>query len=153
MLSRKKRGKKPTTWKLLQPNLKLHFFVSSLGTVCRARQWPRCNFLWESQFDIIMFSWWKHPSKNCKQIIPNHRHPRIHLPFTCTRCAYKRMGHFCCSSCVVLHFSLLILWQDLLFFWWLNKKIWSSYRNRALTKTESHSQACGGKADPSHWVW
>lgn len=151
MLSRKNRKK---TLKTTPAKLEITFFVSSLGTVCRARQWPRRNFLWESQFDIIMFSWWKHPSKTANKLFQTTDTPEstclshVHAVLTSTRVIF-----FCCSSCVMLHFSLLILWQDLMFFWWLNKKIWSSHGNRALTKTESHSQPCGGKADPSHWVW
>lgn len=78
------------TLKTTSAKLEITFSASFLGTVCRARHWPCCNFLWESQFDIIMFSGWKRPSK--QQInYPKAQRTGFHLQFTCT--------------CHILHFS------------------------------------------------
>lgn len=83
----------------------------------------------------------------------------VRARFTSTRADFHR------PSCVMLYFSspniltvpvgvfILLLLGFFVFFWWLNKKIWRDAADRGLTKTESHSESCGGKADPSHWVW
>lgn len=98
-----------------------------------------------------MFSWWKHPpsSTQCS--------PALHVHRLKLFCFFSSSPvSFCCLSCVMLYFSLLIFWQDLLFSSKLTKKYdamippWEQCGNK---DREPLWTLRWKKQTPSHRVW